>query len=883
MLKLADEDIESLGFEDAPHPIAICSRDDQRLIKCNAAFLKQFSLTLEQAIGANFSELDLWVDNERQGQWRILLQQQNIVEHFVAALKTGDGQVILMSLSAYRVDHDANLHSVHLFRDTDQDSAIHHRLQNNELRTQLALESGQVGIWEWNIQTHELKWDNTMLALYGIERHEFCGNYTAWCSRLHPDDREATETVLQKVLAGHAHFSQSFRIIWPNGSIHAIKGSALVIRNDNGTPLRMIGTNWNDNDYSNTRQQLQLLHRAIDSAPSAFFWINAEGIVIHANLAACDSLGYDLNELIGKPMWDFDPDFSPAIWWANWQALVKEKYRRYESRHQHRDGHRFLVSIVAHYLLIHESPHSFMFVENISEFKHNEKRLQRFEAIIQSSAEAIISTSLDGTIESWNPAAEQLFGYSSEEIIGRPIALLLPGDQSFQDYDIRDCIQQGAKLPRYETIRVHKDGSLIEVSVTLSPIRNAEGNVIAICKLLTDIRTRKKLEDAGLQAMLANQSKTHFISNMSHEIRSPLNSILGMSELLHNDTHLSDAQRLKVKVVSDASKHLLAVVNDILDISKIEAGKMQILEDHFDLHKIIVKLDSLIGAQIRAKGLHFVKQLNVVNTVLLGDAMRLTQILLNYLSNALKFTKQGEILLRIDTEREDESHCELRFSVEDSGIGITAEQMKRLFKPFEQANADTTQYYGGTGLGLSITRHLAQLMGGDVGVFAREGGGSVFWCSLRFTKQKNSSTIEDCTKHVPDPQTLLKRNHAGASVLVVDDDPFNCLLIEQQLHDIGFSLNFAKTGQQALEMAKSQSFAIILMDMQMPIMNGLDATQYIRQLPGYEATPIIALTANAFEEDRQTCLRAGMNDHLSKPIAKDILHQALLKWFQLST
>jgi signal transduction histidine kinase/CheY-like chemotaxis protein len=382
-------------------------------------------------------------------------------------------------------------------------------------------------------------------------------------------------------------------------------------------------------------------------------------------------------------------------------------------------------------------------------------------------------------------------------------------------------------------------------------------------------------------AEAANRAKSTFLANMSHELRTPMNAIMGMTGIALRraaDPKLTD-QLVKI---DKASQHLLGVINDILDISKIEAERLSLEQRNFMLGEVLENLKSLISQKAMDKGLQLRIDLppDIAHLALRGDPLRLGQILLNLTANAVKFTEAGTITLRAHPIEESPTDVLLRFEVHDTGIGISPEDQKRLFTAFEQADGSMTRKYGGTGLGLAISKRLAKLMGGDVGVDSQPGAGSTFWCTVQLGKalvDKGAVPPAPTFSRRPADERLLDE-YAGTRILLAEDEPINQEVSRGLLEDVGLAVDLAEDGVQAVELAKQNRYALILMDMQMPNLNGVDATRTIRALPGYEHTPILAMTANAFDEDRQACLEAGMNDHIGKPVDPDKLFEILLHW-----
>ncbi len=516
--------------------------------------------------------------------------------------------------------------------------------------------------------------------------------------------------------------------------------------------------------------------------------------------------------------------------------------------------------------------------QDISDRKHTEAILEFQAHILQATHDAVISTDLDGLIQSWNCGAEKIFGYTAAEAIGQNVSILYEDPRELQSKVLKPLLANGSH--ELEMKALSKSGEAIDVSLRLSILQNEQGNILALIGCSNDISDRKQyelqLQKTNEELMIATRLKDEFLANMSHELRTPLNAILGMTEGLQERVlgEINQQQLNALNIIEHSGQHLLSLITDILDVAKIASGQMTLNIMPTDIALLCQASLTFIKPQALKKNLKLEIKLPQNLPELLVDERRIRQVLINLLNNAVKFTpNNGRITLGVKLRQppkssdlaDSQQQNHLCIAVSDTGIGIAPENLKKLFQPFIQIDASLNRQYEGTGLGLTIVKQIVELHGGSINVDSELGAGSCFKIDLPY------NSLSSFPKEMETPAEVSVRANLEQSgsfplILIAEDNEANIITVLSYLEAKGYRVIIANNGEEAVSLARTEKPDIILMDIQMPGMDGLAATKKIREDPEIAHIPIIALTALAMSDDRERCLAAGANDYLSKPV-----------------
>ncbi|QPK65181.1 PAS domain S-box protein [Methylomonas sp. LL1] len=785
--------------------------------------------------------------------------------------------------------------------------AAHVELQESEAKYRLLAENASECIF-WIDPDGNLKYLSPACArLYLRNIEDFLADPCLMADVIHPDDRA---TYLHHLICLDPNEGElELRIMREDGRHVWISHHCKPIFDTSGEYLGRRGVNRDITQRKQIEQELrdseERFRVATENIRDAFIMVDGiEGKIVLWNPAATTMFGYSSREALGQPIHALlaPPRFhaAAAAGMAHFANTGEGPViaRTLELPALHKNGTEFSIELSLSATLLGGQWHAAGVIRDITERKKTEDQLRKLAQVVEQSPESIVITDQNGVIEYVNEVFLRNSGYSREEIIGQNPRILKSGKTSpethraFWDAMLRGEIWKG------EFVNRRKDGSEYVEFAIVTPIRQADGTISHYAAVKENITEKKRigeeldrhrhhleelvasrtaeLEAARAQADAANQAKSSFLANMSHEIRTPMNAIIGLTYLLRQSP-LNKDQRERLEKIDMAAEHLLAIINDILDLSKIDAGCLELEQTDFALETILDHIRSLIADKAQAKGLSIEVDSGGVPLWLRGDPTRLRQAMLNYVSNALKFTKEGSIWLRAKLLAETDAGLLIRFEVQDTGIGIAPESLPMLFTAFAQADVSITRQYGGTGLGLAITRNLANMMGGDAGVESTPSHGSTFWFTAKL--QRGHGVIPSASwGKSANAEAMLRRHFTGARLLLAEDNPINREVALELLHGAGLSVDTAENGRIALEKVLSNSYDLVLMDVQMPEMDGLTATRALRSRPDFAPLPILAMTANAFDDDRHACLDAGMNDFVAKPVNPEQLYETVLRW-----
>jgi two-component system CheB/CheR fusion protein len=767
-----------------------------------------------------------------------------------------------------------------VFRDITGQKQAAAELHESENRFRQLAERIDDVFWMFDLATARVRYISPAFKrVWGLSIQQACDNPVSLLSLVHPADSERVMSSLQRQLMGTST-SDAIRIIRPDGEVRWIWNRGFPIFDDKGNVTRVVGLAEDITDRRRAEEVNARLAAIVESSEDAIISKNLEGVITSWNAGAERLFGYKSREIIGQRTSTLIPVDRRDEESAVLQRIGRgDRVDQYDTVWIARGEHQLDVAITVS--PIKDSDGTIVgasgIIRDMTDLRRAEDDMRdttaQLRSVIDNAVDGIINIDENGTVESLNPAALRIFGYSREELIGRNVNMLMPSPYHAEhDTYLANYRKTGNRqiigIGR-EVMGKRKDGSTFAVDLGVSEVKLATRRIFT--GIVRDITQRKEVEHALVaakeEAEAANKAKSEFLANMSHEIRTPLTAIVGFSDLMLIRKLGPSERENCLQVIRRNCQHLLGLINDILDLSKIEAGQMTTERIACDLPQLLADVGSMLRPRAQDKGLNFeVSFEGPIPRTIQTDPLRLKQILVNLLSNAIKFTSSGRVGIRTTCNVNGPSLA-LQFEIQDTGIGMTEAQLTRLFTPFTQGDESMSRRFGGTGLGLTISRRLAILLGGTVCGQSKVHEGSIFTATVDAGPTFGVEILEGLTEAAL-PQAFSEVQSIDVQVrgriLLAEDGPDNQRLISAHLSDAGAEVIVAENGRIALEAASSQSFDLILMDMQMPEMDGYQATAELRRRG--VTIPIVALTAHAMAEDRAKCLSVGCSEYLTKPI-----------------
>jgi two-component system, sensor histidine kinase len=733
-------------------------------------------------------------------------------------------------------------------------------------------------IWKSDISGRSIYSGRRWNELVGKDKNESLG--LSWIDVIHPEDRERVNKIHEDSVSNRQPYDIEYRVQDNAGKYRWIQSINRPFFDINGNYDGHIGIGLDITDRKVAEEGLNRYTILSGKVRDIIHFIDTEGNIIDVNQSGIEAYGYDYKEFVKLNIRDIRAE---GVITAEFLQKCDQEGAVYETVHYRKDKSTFPVEISAKGVDICGKRVIVSIIRDITERKQTELALkeseEKFRSLFNNASDAVYVYEINNNFRNEifmevNNAASTYLGYTKEELLTMSF-YDISGEQNKENVETFVAELQKYGKGIFETKHRTKDNRVIDVEVNVQTF-NRNGKKVAQ-SIVRDI-TQRKSEEVGLKAAkeaaeIASKTKSEFLANMSHEIRTPINGIVGMVDLTLL-TELNSEQRENLMIVKSCANSLLKVINDILDFSKMEAGKLNIENINFDIKSLIEDTIKAHSQRAVTKGIELNYAFSsTIPQYVVGDPSRVQQILNNLISNAIKFTESGEVWVKVKKIRTHEGEVEVQFSVEDTGIGIAEENIGKLFESFSQVDGSITRRFGGTGLGLAISKQLAELMGGRLWVESEKDKGSKFYFTLEFMI---GTSIKTYAAEAYKP----KKVEDSCKVLLTEDDKVNQMVISRILKERGYSIDTACNGLEAVHMCEKNSYDIILMDIQMPVMDGIEAAKRIRE--GNIHTPIIAITAYALNGDRERFLAQGMDGYVSKPIKVEELFSTIEKCLLLN-
>jgi two-component system, sensor histidine kinase and response regulator len=864
----------------------ICSHDlEGKLLSVNPAAAESLGYTPDEMVGRNLLDYSTAAVKELFPRYLQKISTEPKVNGFFSLVTKQGEERIWMYRNTRIVEPGATTYVLGYAQDVTESKRAEDDLRRLTQRLSLATKVGNIGIWDWDFVTNTLHWDERMRDIYGVAKATVISR-ELWAASVVPEDLATAEGAIERTLNLKSQEVAEFRILRPDGALRYVQTAQGVILNRAGVVVRVIGLNLDITErkqLENTlRQERIFLRTLIDNIPDSIYVKDTAGRRVIANVAQVRLVGKESEaEVLGKDDFDLHPRELAEKFVADDKLVLqtgeslinREEYLLDKNGQKRwllttkmplRDENGKIVGLIG-------------LGRDITSRKEADQALkdseERFRELFENASDLVCTMDLEGNLTSVNKSGERLTGYTQSEAVTMNLAQIVTPEMFEVTREMMSRKRDEDVTTTYELDIMRKDGGQVTLEIS-SRLLNQQGKETGIQAIGRDITQRKQvkveLERARDAALESVRLKSEFLANMSHEIRTPMNGVIGMTDLLL-ETDLSPTQREYTDTIQGSADILLTIINDILDFSKIEAGLMRFEKIDFELRGSVEATVELLAERAQAKGLEVASLVyRDVPTALQGDPGRLRQVLTNLIGNAVKFTDQGEVVVRVTKVNETASDALLRFEIQDTGIGVSAEAQRGLFQAFTQADGSTTRKYGGTGLGLAISKQLVELMGGEIGIESAPDRGSKFWFTGRFEKQLLPATI------TREPVV----NLSGTRVLIVDDNATNRNILKHQTSSWGMIATEAESGEQALELLragvmKGEPYSIAVLDLMMPDMDGFQLAEAIKSDPTIARVTLVLLPSFVERGHGDRARQAGIAAYLQKPVRQSQLYDCL--------
>ncbi len=862
-------------------PALIWYKDrDSNIVRANLAAAQLAGVSPEEMAGrphAEFFPIES-VDRYRTYDLQVLESGEPLLNRRERVEEDGDVSYFRVDRVPYRDAGGEIVGLIIMAYDVTQQEKMQEALKANEERLRRSQEFANIGTWDWEIQTGDLFWSARIAPLFGYEVGKLDTTYENFLNAVHPDDRELVSSAVAACVESGVEYNIEHRVVWPDGQVRWLSEKGDVVRDANGAPLHMLGVVQDIHDrkmaeaalleseatLSESEEKFRSLY---EMSPVGIALNNMDGSFIEANQSFLDIVGYTVTECGNLTYWELTPQEYAAQEAEQLESLkTTGRYGPYEKEYIHKDGHR--VDVLLNGTIIHDregNQHIWSIVQDISERKLAEVELNRFKSTLDVTDDCVFMFDPDAMYFIYaNQGAMEQVGYSKEELEQmHPYDLKPDYDEAAFRELVSPLIENGGRSVTFDTIHQHKNGELIPVEIALQYIA-PQGEPARFVAIVRNISERKmmqqKLVEAKEAAEQASRAKSEFLSSMSHELRTPMNAILGFSQLMEGDENLTAEQRESLRDIGDAGSHLLELINEVLDLAKIESGKMELSIDSVNVGDVMQAAQNLIAPMAEKREIKLTIADGCFDSCFVrADFTRTKQVLLNLLSNAVKYNLHGGSI-QVDCQSVDNER--LRISVSDTGKGIPEVKLKGLFEAFNRLEAEGSNIEG-TGIGLVITRQLVGLMAGEMGVESVVGEGSRFWFELPLaqglaTEKKRAGAAGSGTDNALG---------TGRSVLYIEDNPVNLKLVSKLIEKrTAIHLLSAAEPVAGIELALEHKPDLILLDINLPEMSGYEVLRHLREMAATRDIPVVALSANAMADDLKKGEEAGFNGYLTKPI-----------------